>query len=333
MARRARQFMNGVNLYRHHPARRTVDEAPVIWQSGTTVVRDYTAQAAPRAPVVLAVPSLINRYTVLDIHPRHSFLRMLAAAGFRVLTVDWGDPSEAEQKFTLGDYVTRRLIPALNAVSPDAPAHIVGYCMGGLLALALAQARPGQTRSLSLLATPWDFHAGFAAAGQAGQSIEDKLRPWLDADTPVPVDVVQGVFAAMQPMQAFRKFSSFAARDQSGFEAECFVLTEDWLNDGVALAAPAARECFGDLCGRNAAAAGNWRVGGEVIDPHKITAPVYAVVPGRDRIVPPESAMPLARLFPHAVRHEPMLGHIGIMASLAAPHQVWKPLAQWLAAH
>ena len=159
------------------------------------------------------------------------------------------------------------------------------------------------------------------------------MRPWLSGDEPLPVDVIQGVFAALQPMQAFHKFSSFAAKDQSSLDAERFVLTEDWLNDGVPLPAPAARDCFGDLCARNVAARGQWQVGGKIVAPHEMTMPVYAVVPGRDRIVPPESAMPLARLLPHAVRHEPMLGHIGIMASPNAPHQVWKPLVQWLAGH
>ncbi|MDE2029537.1 MAG: alpha/beta hydrolase, partial [Alphaproteobacteria bacterium] len=149
----------------------------------------------------------------------------------------------------------------------------------------------------------------------------------------MPVDVIQGMFEAFQPMQAFRKFSNFSGMDQSSPEAERFVLTEDWLNDGVALPAPAARECFGDFSTRNIAANGQWRVGGQIVDPSRIDKPAYVVVPGRDRIVPPESGMPLARALPHAMRHEPMMGHIGIMASPQAPHQVWKPLAQWLAAH
>jgi poly(3-hydroxyalkanoate) synthetase len=111
------------------------------------------------------------------------------------------------------------------------------------------------------------------------------------------------------------------------------VLTEDWLNDGVPLSAPAARECFGDWSARNLTARDEWQVEGRKIRPQDITIPTYVVVPGRDRIVPPESAMPLARALPHAVRHEPMMGHIGIMSSPGAPYQVWKPLVGWLQAH
>jgi polyhydroxyalkanoate synthase len=332
MALRARRFMNGVTLYRHHPAQRAAETAPVIWQAGTTLLRDY-APHDPKAPIVLVVPSLINRFTILDLQPEQSFLRTLAAHGLRPVVVDWGEPSEDEKDFTVSDYMIQRLIPAALTASSNGPVHILGYCMGGLLALALAQHLPRHTRSLSLLATPWDFHAGYVAAGQQGWNLEEKLKPWLGLDDLMPVEVVQGVFSSFQPLHAYHKFSSFAAQDQSSADAVRFVLTEDWLNDGVPLTAPVARECFSDMCAHNVTAEGAWCVGGKIIDPHCLTAPTYVLVPGRDRIVPPESALPLAHALPHAVRHEPMMGHIGLMASINAPHQVWKPLIGWLQQH
>jgi polyhydroxyalkanoate synthase len=87
------------------------------------------------------------------------------------------------------------------------------------------------------------------------------------------------------------------------------------------------------MCSRNVTAKGAWKVGGKVIDPRAITMPSCVIIPGRDQIVPPESALPLAHALPHAVRHEPMLGHIGLMASPNAPHQVWAPLTAWLLQH
>jgi hypothetical protein len=49
--------------------------------------------------------------------------------------------------------------------------------------------------------------------------------------------------------------------------------------------------------------------------------------------VPPESALPLARAIAHVTLHEPMIGHIGLMASPRAPHMVWVPFLRWLAEH
>jgi polyhydroxyalkanoate synthase subunit PhaC len=186
---------------------------------------------------------------------------------------------------------------------------------------------------LSLLATPWDFHAGYEATGQSGTVLEEKLSPWLKTDDLLPIEVVQSIFTSFQPLHAFRKFSSFAELEPSSFDAKRFVATEDWLNDGVPLTAPAARECFGDWCARNLTAKNEWRVGNQIIDPKKLTLPSYVVVPGKDRIVPPESSMPLAHALTHAVRHEPMMGHIGIMAGAQALHQVWVPLTKWLGTH
>lgn len=332
MALRARRFMDGVAAYRAHPAQRRPETASVIWQSGTTRLRDYAPRAL-QAPVILIIPSLINRFTILDLQPDHSFVHMLAAHGLRPLVVDWDIPGEDEKNFTLGDYITQRLMPILNIACGSSPPHILGYCMGGTLALVLAALCPERARSLSLLAAPWDFHAGYTAMGQEGWALEEKLKPWLAVDEMMPVEVVQSIFTAFQPLHAFRKFSAFAALDPASADAARFVLTEDWLNDGVPLTAPAARECFGDWCARNVTAKGQWRVNGRIIDPHALAIPAYVVVPGRDRIVPPESAMPLARAIPHAIRHEPMMGHIGIMAAATAPHQVWKPLAGWLGEH
>jgi polyhydroxyalkanoate synthase len=54
------------------------------------------------------------------------------------------------------------------------------------------------------------------------------------------------------------------------------------------------------------------------------------IVPRRDRIVPPRSADPLGAALPQAAMLRPPLGHIGMMSAVAAPEQVWRPVADWL---
>ncbi len=333
MLLRSRSFMQGIAFYRDHPAHRGEETAKVVWRSGTTSVRDYAPNAPPDAPVVFVVPSLINRFTILDLEPKQSFLRFFAAQGLHPYVVDWDAPGESEKTFTLGDYVIKRLVPALRALSPDKSAHIVGYCMGGALTLALAVLFPDLARTITLLATPWDFHAGFEAMGQDGKSLESRLRIFLEKNDFFPVEVVQSVFTAFQPLHAFQKFSAFSRMDQESPEAARFVLTEDWLNDGVPLTISAARECYGDWSARNALAKKEWLVNGRAIDPVQAAIPAYVVIPGKDRIVPPQSALPLVHALPNAVCFEPMMGHIGIMSSPQARAQIWTPLAAWINAH
>jgi polyhydroxyalkanoate synthase len=109
-------------------------------------------------------------------------LRHLAVNGTRVLLLDWGWPGEAERHFSLTDYIAGRLERALTSPAMMAlgPAVLVGYCMGGLLALAEALRRPDRVRALALLATPWDFAAGGAEVSLPAQAAWHAMLPALE---------------------------------------------------------------------------------------------------------------------------------------------------------
>jgi polyhydroxyalkanoate synthase len=101
-------------------------------------------------------------------------------------------------------------------------------------------------------------------------------------------------------------------------------------NDGVPLAAPVARECLAGWYGANTPARGEWRVAGLAVDPAALRLPAFVAVPARDRIVPPESARPLAGLIAGAALHQPGAGHIGMVAGSSAERALWRPLRAWI---
>lgn len=332
IARRAALFLEGLEAYRRHPYRRAARRRPVLWRQGTTRLLDYGT--GDEAPGVLVVPSLINRYYVLDLLPERSFLDHLARRGLRPLVVDWGRPGPAEGGFDLSDYITRRLDGALAATAraTGGPPAVLGYCMGGLLGLALALRRPERVACLALLATPWNFHAGdsglvrFAAIAARSPA----LRP--GAADPVPVEAIQSLFFALDPFLAERKFIRFAGFDPAGAEARGFVALEDWINDGVPLAAGVARECALSWYGDNAPAHGRWQIAGVPVAPRDWRRPALVVLPARDRIVPPRSAAALAPELAEASVLRPALGHVGMMAAAGAPALLWSAIAEWLRA-
>jgi polyhydroxyalkanoate synthase len=129
---------------------------------------------------------------------------------------------------------------------------------------------------------------------------------------------------------ALRKFTRFAALEPQSAEAREFVALEDWLNDGVPLALPVARECLGRWYGANEPGSGTWLVAGAPIEPVRFDKPALVVVPARDRIVPPASARALANALPRVSRLDPPLGHIGMIVGRRAEREVWQPLARWL---
>lgn len=330
--RRFDAFLTGVERYRRHPYRRTLADPPVRWQEGTTRLLDYGAGVAHGAPALLVVPSLVNRAYVLDLAPECSLLRYLAGRGLRPFLVDWDGPGPVERAFTLTDYIARRLEAALDAAVREAggPVAVVGYCMGGLLGLALALRRAGDVRGLACLATPWDFHAGQTNRARLAGALVPVLEPVLAALGELPVDLVQMLFALLDPYGVVRKFRDFAALDEASAQARRFVAVEDWLNDGVPLAAPVARECLAGWYGDNAPARGEWQIAGEAVRPGDLRMPSLVVLPDRDRIVPPDAAAVLAKALPGAARLRPAAGHVGMVVGRDAEARLWRPLAEWL---
>jgi polyhydroxyalkanoate synthase len=331
LSRRADGFAVGLAAYHGHPFRRSAARVPVVWRRGAVRLLDYGRGGGP---AVLVVPSLINRYYVLDLLPERSFLRHLAKQGLRPLVVDWGEPGAAERDFTLTDYIAGPLGAAAAKARElaGAPIAVLGYCMGGLLALALALRRPADTACLALLATPWDFHAERPAQAQLLGELAQWLPVFLGRSEPLPVAVIQMLFLALDPFLAERKFIRFGTLDPAGAAARGFVALEDWINDGVPLARKVALECAGSWYRDNDPARGAWQVDGRPVRPGDVTVPSLVVLPRRDRIVPPRSAAPLATAIPGTSMLRPPFGHIGMMASAEAPEAVWQPIADWLRA-
>ena len=330
IAQRSKSYLVGLEAYRRHPYRRESQTPPVLWHEGTTRLLDYGCDAG--GPPILIVPSLINRFYVLDLLPELSFLRYLAGRGLRPLVIDWGAPGEQERGFDLTDYIAGRLESAFDVASSlaGAPIGIAGYCMGGLFALALALRRLDETACVALLATPWDFHAERAQPARFFGLLADYLPLWCAEQGTLPVDVVQSLFFLLDPFTAERKFTRFAALEASTREARAFVALEDWVNDGVPLAAAVARDCASSWYGDNAPARRRWRIGGETIDPKRLRRPALVVLPSRDRIVPPGSAEPLAIALGDATVLRPPLGHVGMMSTAGAPAILWSAIAEWL---
>ena len=336
LAGQDRALLAGIAAYRRHPFTRQLPEPPVLWQEGGSRLLDYGGDG----PALLVVPSLINRAHVLDLTPQHSMLRHLAGNGARVLLLDWGWPGEAERDFSLTDYIAGRLERLLTApaLRPFGKLVLAGYCMGGLLALAAALRRPERLRGLALLATPWDFHAGQAEgadpeARQRAQALAGQLpglEPQLQASGALSVDAIQMLFAGLDPWGIAQKFRAFSRLRPDTPRAELFVALEDWLNDGIPLAAPVARDCLAGWYGRNDPARLCWRVAGAPVDPAALELPCFVAIPRADRIVPPGSALALARRLRHARVESVAAGHIGMAAGGRARQVLWQPLLAWL---
>lgn len=256
-----------------------------------------------------------------------------AARGLAPFLLDWGESAGDGGQTDFDCLLLERFIPAAQFVRDmyQQPVHVMGYCMGGTLSVALAVLAPELLASVTFLATPWDFHAG-------GNALRQRVEFWAPAAAGMMAQKgrldqawMQMVFATLDPLLTRDKFMKFAAMDDGSAEAMLFVALEDWLNDGVDLPADLARGCIQDWFFKNAPAAGEWNVAGQVIDARQVNLPALVVASKRDKLVDYESARGLYDQLPRAQIVEPNCGHVGMIAGSRSVEEVWEPIAAFIA--
>lgn len=307
--------LRGLARYQEAPRAHRPAQLPAIATAGRARLLDYGGQG----PVVVFVPSLINPPFVLDLSEDRSLLRWLAGQGMRPLLVDWRTPDPVDHAQDIADHVTQLLLPLI--ASLNEPPMLVGYCLGGTMALAAAAL--AQPRALALIATPWRF-AGFGDAARAEiAALWAAAEPHCRTLGLVPMEVLQAGFWQLDPARAVGKFEGFATLDPDSDQARAFVALEDWSNAGAPLTYAAGAELFA-LVADDAPGRGEWRVAGQAIDPAALACPVVDFVSLTDRIVPAASAAGLADT------RELTAGHVGMIVGSRGRAQLWEPLAAFL---
>lgn len=117
---------------------------------------------------LVKVTPWINKFYVLDLHPKKSMVRYLLDQGVDVFITSWKNPDESMRAVSFDDYI-RDGVDAIVRVARDFSGadkvHAVGYCIGGT-ALAIYMAWAARhfgeeavpVRDWTLLTTLVDFH-------------------------------------------------------------------------------------------------------------------------------------------------------------------------------
>jgi polyhydroxyalkanoate synthase len=287
--------------------------------------------AALRVPVVL-VPSLLQRWYILDLLPETSLARTLCAAGFDVFVIDWGELGE-ERFLTWDDVIGRlgRLRRRAMKLARVKTTAIVGYSQGATVAAIAAALAPETVAALVAIAGPIDFSA--ARAGALGP-LTDKR--WCSADLladagGVPAGAFRAVVAAMHPGATALSVLSALAHPVPATR-ESFLALERWANDTVPLPPEVLRVWLGRLYQDDALRRGALVVGGRRVDLRSLRAPTLVVTAARDTICPPAAATALLSLV--GAREVAQLvvpgGHVSGIAGPGSAEALHRPLAAWL---
>lgn len=328
---RAEAFLSGLLRYLETPYRRQMKEPPTVWRKGSARLLNYSIDPTSGGKVVLFVPSLINRYYILDLDEERSLLRYLAAHGFKTLLLDWGAPTKTEKDFSCSDYVTNILLQAIEFVhrTTGKPVNLAGYCMGGVLSLAASVIKQKLVNSLALFATPWNFHCESFKPFILDKGWHPTIEALIAKHDFLPADAIQSLFYWTDPWVFENKYRRFAEMENQK-EIDEFVVLEQWVNDGVPMTIPLTRECLIGWAQKNQLALGRWQVEGQTINPKDIKRQVLMVMPENDHIVPKDCAEPLARAIPGAAILRPHAGHVSMIVGKNAKKEVWQPFTRWL---
>jgi polyhydroxyalkanoate synthase len=272
---------------------------------------------------VVFVPSLINPPRVLDLSERRSLLRHMAAAGHDAYLVDWGTPGAEDAALGLDGHVTEKLLPLLAGL--PRPPILVGYCLGG--SLALGAAATTAVSALVTIAAPWQFDRFPRADRDLIAGLWRDARPMCQQLGYVPMEVLQSGFWAMDPARTIRKYAAFAEMTPGSEAERAFLAVEDWANEGAPLTFAAGSDLFERFYAGNVPGAGAWRVADRIADPAALPCPTLSIVSTSDRIVPAAAGPALAQ------EQRLTLGHVGMVVSGRARDLLWEPLSLWLSSH
>ena len=137
----------------------------VIFQNELMQLIQY-APSTPevkRRPLVI-VPPWINKFYVLDLRPKNSFIKWAVDQGHTVFVISWVNPDRRLAHKRFEDYMLEGPLAALTAIEAAAgerEVNAIGYCLGGtLLAATLAYLEAqndDRIRSATYLGTLVDF--------------------------------------------------------------------------------------------------------------------------------------------------------------------------------
>lgn len=305
------------------------DEHPL--EGGARLYRFRGPAAASVARPILLVPSLINRWYVLDLRPGASLVEALVGAGFDVWLLDWGIP-QAEDRYLDWDGVLRRLGRAARRVQRETAQPnigILGYCMGGTLTTIFTAQHPELVRALVTLAAPIDFAQG----GMLRRMVDPAwFDPGAVADAGnVAPSQMQAGFAALRPTLDAAKLVAMPELDAT--QRAAFLALDAWASDTIPFPAEAYRRYIGEMYQGNQLVAGTHRANGREARLGAITCPTLVITATRDTICPPGSAK---ALLAHVTSTDTATievsgGHVGAVVGSKAAREMYPALARWLA--
>jgi len=284
-------------------------------------------QYQPRTPEVykrplVIVPPWINKYYILDLRDKNSFIRWAVEQGHTVFVVSWVNPGANLANKGFDDYMLEGTLAALDAVEEatgERNVNFIGYCLGGTLLGAtlsyLAQKKQNRVACATFFVSLLDF-------SQPGE-----LGVFIDEAQVANLERKMNERGYLEGSEMAGTFNLLRANDLVwSFVVNNYLLGKDpfpfdllyWNADSTRMPARMHSFYLRNMYIKNLLGVpGGITLAGEPIDLSKVTLPSYFISTVEDHIAPWKTTYKGARYLRGPVRF--VLGGSGHIAGIVNP--------------
>ena len=279
-----------------------VTPGKVVFQNDLMQLIQYepTTNSVAKRPLLI-IPPWINKFYILDLREKNSFIKWAVSQGQTVFVVSWVNPGEELANKTFDDYMVEGPLAALDAIEKatgEREANVIGYCLGGTLlasTLAWMQARKDDRfKSATFFTTMVDFE-------EAGE-----LSVFIDEEQLASLEEKMSEKGYLEGRDMAMTFNMLRANDLIwSFVVNNYLLGKDpfpfdllyWNSDSTRM--PAAMHSFylRQMYQENRLVNGDIKLLGTKIDLTKIKIPVYILSTREDHIAPWRSTYAATQLY------------------------------------
>ncbi len=300
-----------------------VTPGKVIYQNDLMQLIQYepTTAKVKRRPLLI-IPPWINKFYILDLRPKNSFIKWAVDQGHTVFVISWVNPDEHLAKKRFDDYMLEGPLAALDAMAQatgEREANVIGYCLGGtLLAATLAYMKvKGDDRIKS--ATYFVALTDFAEPGE--------LSVFIDADQLHSLEERMNSHGYLEGSDMATTFNMLRANDLIwSFVVNNYLLDKEpfpfdllyWNSDSTRMPATMHSFYLRNMYQENKLIVpGGISLDGVPIDLSKITVPSFLLSTKEDHIAPWKSTYAATQIYKGPVKF--VLAASGHIAGVVNP--------------
>ena len=158
---------------------------------GKVVFRNETFELIQYAPTraetheypLIIFPPWINKFYILDLNAKKSFVKWAVDQGLTVFIVSWVNANEAQARKSFSDYMREGFLIAIQAAldATGAPrVNVIGYCIGGTLTAASLGWMAAHNDQRVNAATFFTTQVDFEKAGDLLVYVDEEQVKWIE---------------------------------------------------------------------------------------------------------------------------------------------------------